>query len=814
MARLSLTIAVPRHRRATFLNVWLKLRSLRPVAVTLLLASTPVVLGAAHPASPDAAARTVIDEGSSTPVRGTVLDATGGVISGATVILTVPAAPARQTRTDTAGQFVFDAVPDGVGLITVAFDRFSAVTIDVASSRAGLRIVLEPLPLSELVTVKAPRLTVPRTTSATKTDTSLINVPQAITVVTRDLIADQTMQSMGDVVRYVPGVGMAQGEGNRDAPIFRGNTSTSDFYVDGVRDDTQYFRDLYNVERVEALKGPNAMIFGRGGVGGVINRVSRRAEWASSREISLQTGSFGGRRLTADVGQAVSEKVAVRLTGLFEDSETYRDQVRLERWGVNPTVAVALGPNTTVRAGYESFHDDRTADRGVPSFQGRPVATDPGTFFGNPDLSVSTATVNTVHASLEQRVGPRATLRNRVSYAVYDKFYQNVYPTAVSASGTSVTLSAYQDGTDRRNVFNQTDLVATAETGRVQHTLLTGLEVGRQETDNFRAIGYFTSLGDAVTTVGVPVDRPRTSLPMTFRATPTSARNHGIATLAAAYVQDQVAVTRNVQAVVGVRVDRFVMDFLDRRTDQRVRTQDTLVSPRVGLIYKPKQPIAIYASLTRSYMPRAGEQLTSLTLTNQALDPEEFRNYEVGAKWDLRPALSASAAVYRLDRGNVVVPDPLDATASLLVDAQRTRGVELELTGNLTSRWSVMGGYGFQDGEITRSISATALAGARLAQLPAHSFSVWNRVDLSRRWGFGLGVVRRADMFTSTDNTVVLPAYTRVDAAAFFSLNARFRAQANVENLFNRAYFLNAHNNHNITPGSPRALRLGVTARF
>jgi len=740
-------------------------------------------------------------ENSPVPVQGTVVDTSGGVIAGATVILQLPSGATRQTRTDALGRFEFEAIPGGRGSVTVAFERFSPVTLDLTPASAHVRIVLEPLPIAEQITVSAPRLRVPRLTTATKTDTALLNVPQAITVVPKELIADQTMQSMGDVVRYMPGVGMAQGEGNRDAPIFRGNASTSDFYVDGVRDDTQYFRDLYNVERVEALKGPNAMIFGRGGVGGVINRVSRRADWASSREITVQAGSFGGRRLTGDVGHALHEKVAVRLTGLFEDSNTYRDDVRLTRMGLNPTVAIALGPHTTVRAGYEYFHDDRTADRGIPSYRGRPVETHPGTFFGNPDLSTSVATVNTLHAALEHSLSDRVTLRNRSSYAVYDKSYQNVYPGSVDTAGTSVSLLAYHDVTDRRNFFNQTDLIVAAETGWLQHTLLSGLELGRQETDNFRETGFFSTLGPNVTSVNVPLEAPRTSLPMSFRKTPATADNHGVATLAAAYVQDQVTLSRHLQAVLGVRVDQFRVDFLDRRGTQTFRTADTLVSPRMGLIFKPREPLSVYASYTRSYLPRAGEQLTSLTLTTQALDPEEFRNYEVGAKWELRPTLSASAAVYRLDRGNVVIPDPLDPGASLLVDAQRTKGIELELTGNVTRRWSVAGGYAFQNGAITRSISSTALAGATLAQLPAHSFSMWNRLELS-------------DMFTSTDNTVVLPGHTRVDGAAFFRLNAKFRAQANVENLLNRRYFLNAHNNTNITPGSPLAVRFGITTAF
>ena len=165
----------------------------------------------------------------------------------------------------------------------------------------------------------------PATTSATKTSTLLRDIPQSVSVVTSTLIAEQRMQSMSDVVRYMPGVGMAQGEGNRDTPILRGNSSTSDFFVDGVRDDVQYFRDIYNVDRVEALKGPNAMVFGRGGVGGVINRVTRQAGWGQSRELAVQFGSFENRRMTADMGTDFNEKIAGRITAVYENSDSYRN---------------------------------------------------------------------------------------------------------------------------------------------------------------------------------------------------------------------------------------------------------------------------------------------------------------------------------------------------------------------------------------------------------------------------------------------------------------------------------------------------------
>lgn len=745
-------------------------------------------------------------------VSGVVMDTTGGVIGGATVALSTSAG-IRTTVSDRAGLFVFDNVTAQPSTLTVTLDRFAPATVTVNDVDRNIRVVLQPA-VSEAVTVRAPESTALRITTATKTDTSLRDVPQSISVIPRELIADQTMRSMADVVRYAPGVGMAQGEGHRDAPIFRGNTSTSDFFVDGLRDDTQYFRDLYNVERIEVLKGPNGMIFGRGGVGGVINRVTRQAEWAPAREVSLQGGSWGYRRLTADLGQSINGAAAARVTGVYENSGSYRDAVDLERFGINPTVALTLTPRTTLRAGYELFRDERTTDRGVPSFEGRPLNIDPATFFGKTDLTPARVTVNALFSILEYRFNERVTLRNSTRYADYDKFYENLVPGAVNAAQTTVSLTGYNSATDRQNFFNQTDLNMTLGTGRLKHRLLTGVEVGRQRTHNLRRTAYFSSISPTTTSVIVPLSAPTTSLPLEFRPSATDADNHGVATVAAVYVQDQVALSRYVEVVAGIRYDRFDVDLLNNRTATEFTSRDDLVSPRVGLIVKPFPAVSLYTSYSRTSLPRAGEQLASLSPTNQALDPETFRNKEVGAKWEISQVLSLTAAVYRIDHGNVAVPDPVNPTVSLLVDAERMAGLELEVSGSVTNRWSLHGGYAYQDAEVTRGISAAIVAGARLGQVPRHTFSLWNKYEISNLFGVGLGVVSRGDSFVATDNTVVLPASTRVDAAVFYSVRPRVRLQANVENLFNERYYWTAHNNNNILPGSPRGLRVGLTAGF
>ncbi len=657
--------------------------------------------------------------------------------------------------------------------------------------------------------------------TATKTDTLLRDTPQSITVVGQEQIKDQAIQSMADAVRYVPGVGFAQGEGNRDTPIFRGNSSTADFYIDGIRDDVQFFRDVYNIDRIEVLKGPNAMIFGRGGSGGIINRVTKQAGWNNENSLSLALGSWNVKRITGDFGHAPSEAVAFRVTAMYEDSESYRDGFDLKRYGINPTMTVRAGENTTLKFSLEHFKDERVADRGIPSnFGGTaanpslPVDTNPSTFFGNPDNSPVNAEVNALDIVVEHDFSDNVSLRNHTRYADYDKNYQNVFPGAVNAAGTEVSISAYNNDTQRKNLFNQTDLTIDIEGGSINHTVLVGSELGRQDTDNLRVTGFFTSIGPNVSSVNVPLSNPVTHLPLTFRPNATDANNHGIAKVAAVYVQDQIEFSPHFQAILGLRYDHFEVDFTNNRTGAQFSTDDSLLSPRAGLVYKPSEPVSIYANYSIARQPRAGEQLSSLSLTNQSLEPEKFENYEIGAKWDVRSDLALTLAFYQLDRTNVAITDPLDITRTILVDGQRTKGAELGVTGKITEAWSVIGGYAYQDGEITRTQTATAQKGATLAQTPKHSFSLWNKYELSETWGVGLGAIYRSESFTSTDNTVRLPGFTRYDAAVFYQPSDHLELQLNIENLLDKKYFPNANSNNNITPGSPLGVRLGLTYKF
>ena len=643
--------------------------------------------------------------------------------------------------------------------------------------------------------------------SSTRTDTPLRDVPQAATILTREAIADQSMQSMADVVRFVPGVTMGLGEGHRDQPTIRGNSTTADFFVDGVRDDAQYLRDVYNADRIEVLKGSNALAFGRGGGGGVLNRVTKTAGWAPQRTITFEGGSYDHGRGTVDVGQAFNERVAVRLNGMLEHSGGFRDRTDIRRRGINPTATILAGSGTEIQLGYEHFGDERTVDRGIPSFRGAPSPAPATTFFGDPSVSQAHAHIDGGNVTLQHVFGA-AMLRNQTRALHYDKFYQNVLPGAVTTDGAQVALTGYNNATDRAGLFNQTDVTTTVTMGGMQHVLLGGGELSRQRTDNLRKTGYF---GATATSLTVPFADPTRLTGVVFRPSATDADNHSVANVAALFVQDQVTFSPQWQAVAGLRVDRFALRFHNNRTNEDLARNDRLVSPRAGLIFKPVDAMSLYGSYGVSHLPSAGDQFSSLTATTETLKPERFANYELGAKWDPTTALSLTGALFRLDRSNSAAHDPLDATRTIQTGAQRTTGLELGATGQVTGAWSVVGGFSSQRATIVNATTA-APAGATVPLVPRTTISLWNKLQLSPTLGAGLGVVRQSSMYAAVDNTVTLPAFTRADGALFITLPANLRAQLNVENLLDRSYYATAQGNNNILPGAGRTVRCSLTA--
>lgn len=663
--------------------------------------------------------------------------------------------------------------------------------------------------------------------TATKTETDLKDTPQSISVVTQDVIKDQSIQSISEAVRYVPGVTASQGEGNRDAINFRGaGVTTGDFYQDGVRDDIQTYRDLYNTDRIEVLRGSNAMIFGRGGSGGVINRVSKEAGWDPVRELSMSYGAYNQKRATIDIGNAINEVAAFRLNAVYEDSDSYRDGVNLERYGLTPTITIKPNDATKIVLSAEYFKDDRIGDRGMPStgtgFKNRPYNIgDHSTFFGSARLSPNETETTAFNAMIEHAFDNGLTVRNRTRYADYDKYYQNVYARDRVKNGT-VELGAYRDDTQRQNLINQTDVTYNLKTGGLEHRLLAGMELGRQDTDNTRrspSMGNDNIVGSSGT---VSAENPVFTGTLNLNNLRTNLRS--ASTNTAFYVQDQIILSPKWEMVLGLRHDRFDVDLTNFNgatpAARNLSATDNKLSPRAGLIFKPLENLSLYASYSQSFVPRAGDQLTSLTATTASLTPEKFINHEIGAKFDVSQDLSLTAAFYKLERENISVTDPANTSQSILIDGQATKGAEFGVTGKVTDQWSMFGGYTFQDAEITKTqiLSGSRFnSGTELGQAPRHTFSLWNRYDFTDTWGAAIGVISRSDMYALTPTTTsstVLPGYTRVDAAVYGKLDKNLRLQLNLENLTNKEYALSAHNNNNIVPGSPLTARATLIYNF
>jgi catecholate siderophore receptor len=662
------------------------------------------------------------------------------------------------------------------------------------------------------------------TTSGTKTNTPILDVPQSISVVTDEQIGDQAIRSVTDLVRLIPGVSAGQGEGHRDQITLRGNNTTADFFVDGLRDDVQYFRSFYNVERVEVHKGPNAMVFGRGGGGGLINRITKGALVDKSLTAgSISVDSFGSWYGAADVNVSLG-KAAVRVNAFYEDLNNHRDAYGGQRYGFNPTLGAELGENIRLQLGYEYANDERVVDRGIPAaFVGSitapagPVKGFRDAFFGVRGVNETEFEAHIIRFRGEADLGDGVTFSAQALYGDYDKSYSNVFPaTGVSSAGT-IGIEAYREPTKRQNFIGQANLEWRGSTGGIDHVVLVGGEVTDQDSANERINGFFsaTALTAANRRATVAFADPVAIPPIFFVAGPTGNSNRKVTSALSQtsfYIQDQASFGDHVDLIAGIRYDKLKIGVANVFTNLISKRSDDLWSPRVGLVFKPVEAASFYVSYSRSFLPQSGDQFLTFDASFAALEPETFDNYEIGAKWNIKPGLTITGAYYQLDRGNTRAAGPTAGT-TVLTGGQRSKGFEVSLVGKVTPNWQTALGYSNTLASISKTTIA-APAGRRIGQVPKHQISLWNRYDVSDRLGLGLGLYHQSSQFATISNATKLPSYTRLDAAIYVKLTEGVEAQLNVENLTNTRYFPVAHNDNNISTGAPINGRFTINVKF
>ncbi|MBR9825179.1 MAG: TonB-dependent siderophore receptor [Alphaproteobacteria bacterium] len=654
-----------------------------------------------------------------------------------------------------------------------------------------------------------------------KTPTPIIDVPQSFTIVTIDQIEEQNFTSVADVLRYTPGLSVSQGEGHRDAIIIRGNQTTADFFINGVRDDVQYYRPLYNLQQIEILRGSNALLFGRGGGGGIVNRVTKTPEIGETfTSVRASVDTFGAYSLSADTNLEISRDAAFRLNAYTEELANHRDAFDGTRYALNPTLAVDFGARTSGVFSYEYLNDDRVVDRGVPSVS---VANGPDvplegyrdTLFGSADGNFTEFEAHILRARIDHEFNDMLRGNVTAQYADYDKLYQNIYAAGFDAFSTPqrLTLDGYRDATERENFIIQGNLIGEFETGSFGHTVLFGIEYGDQSTQNGRLDNRFVTSNDDQETVDF-VNGNYTVPNFSFGPALTS-RESDVA-FTSLYLQDQISIADNFKVIIGARFDRFDVEVLDLiaaqnpNDDGRRARVDEEISPRLGVIWKPAEYVSFYASYSQTFLPSAGDQFLTLSTTTEQIAPQVFENREIGAKWDITPNLSLTASIFQNERGLFTTVNPNNVAQIITVAGSTTEGFEVQLVGDITDTWSINAGYSYLDS----TVDGGSFQGNRTRQTPEHMFSVWNQYQATDRLSLALGMTYQDEYFVREDNAVLVPSYTRWDAAAFYDLSDRTLLQLNLENLTDEDYFPDAHSNDNISTGEPLNARLTVRHRF
>ena len=658
--------------------------------------------------------------------------------------------------------------------------------------------------------------------NALRTPTPVIDVPQSLSIVTADLITLQGFKSLGDIVNYTPGVSTSQGEGHRDAIVFRGVRSTADFLIDGVRDDVQYYRPLYNLEQVEILRGPNALHFGRGGTGGILNRVTKKGVIGanfSGYQASIDT--FGEFAFQVDSNNAVDENSAVRINAFFESLDNHRDFYGGERIGVNPTAKIELSPGSTLDLSYEYVDHERFIDRGIPTgSDGRPVEAFEGILFADPELNLTQLEAHLLRAALQQDFSD--TLKGNFSafYGDYDKLYQNFYASGYNQAATPdlVTLDGYVDTTDRQNLILSGNLIGEFRTHDISHTVIAGAEFidTSSDQDRFNAYWDTTSDDNEIFTInrpldlrgGVGVNASGVATTNSFKADLNDDTRVSIDVFSV-YAQDEIELSDQWDVIIGARSDSFDIEVFNVPANETRSRKDKEISPRIGLVFKPEENTSLYGSYSESFLPRSGEQFANINGNNNQLDPNTFSNLEAGVKVDFSQGLSLTASIFEVEQSSPQVAD--DDPETLDVIDSEISGFELQLQGQVADNWFILAGYGNLDGE---QVNRSGPTGRRPRELPENMFSVWNSLQVSDQFGLGLGLTYQDSSFINNGNTAVLPSYTRIDAAAFYEVSDRLRVQVNVENVTDELYFPNSHSTHQATVGAPLNARVAIIGRY
>lgn len=687
---------------------------------------------------------------------------------------------------------------------------------------------------------------VPVLSTGLKTTLTPSEIPQSNSIITSNQIRAQGLKSIGDIIDYTPGVNNSQGEGHRDAAVFRGMRTTQDFYRDGVRDDVQYYRPLYNIESVEVLRGPNAVVSGFGSAYGLINRVSKKGILGEDFTVfSGSVDSFGESVVQFDKNMQLNESSALRVNVFGENLENHRDFYYGDGFGINPTLMYSLGDGSSLSLSYEYLDQERFIDRGIPTggTDSAPVEALKDYVFGDSTENFSTHEAHIFRAIFEHELTDIFSGRLSASLSNHDKLYQNHYAKSYSAGATiadsNVTFEGYKDTTQRNTGIFSYEVSGMIESGNIVHSIIAGIEYTTTDNDNDRFYADWSSKRGIDTNFSSKAYSKETFRITRNMVTGNVGREsvdqnittnnytmspyddtHGELSVFSIYLQDEINFSDSLDLVLGVRFDKMEYDVENILGTNPPSDSDDTISPKAGVIYSVSDELSLYASYSETFQQIKGDQYASLNSTDSLSDPNTFENLEAGLRYDFANGLSFSASVYELQANK---PTTNDNGATFVNTQSENTGFELQLQGSITDKWFISAGY--------TSLDATNEVGLDLRESPESSLSIFNNFLVTDRLAVNLGVVYYDESLINnpkyddhdddplTPDTWAtysnyLPDYTRIDLGASYLLTENTTLQLNIENLSDELYFPHAHGSHQASVGAPVNATFAVTSSF
>ena len=649
----------------------------------------------------------------------------------------------------------------------------------------------------------------------------IINVPQAVSIVTDEDILDQGFRALGDIVRYVPGIHTTQGEGHRDAVVIRGVRTTADFYQNGLRDDVQYYRSLYNVEQVEVLKGPNALLFGRGGTGGLINRVSKKALIGETfTNMNVGFDSFGAGDFAVDGNIEVNDSAAFRLMVHSDSLANHRDQYDGDRFGINPTMTFAVNSETEIGLSFEYLDHERYIDRGIPTSiiggvstsASRPVDALNHITYGT-DGNVHTTEASILTGTLVHNYSDSGKINLTVSSNDFNKMYQNLYVNGYD--GTNVQLKGYNDVTLRETTTIAFSNVNAFDRG----TLTVGLDIIETDNENTRFNSWFDNENAAernidnhflatATDFQIDKDGNRTALDYTSDLKTHSTTDLEVTSL---YLNGNIDLSDQWIMVLGARYEQVdttiaYSEGASGRSAVRVlkntaSRDDSNVSPRLGLIYKPQENMSLYLSYSESFIPKSGEQYKKWSAAT--FDPDVYENTEIGFKYDMDDRISMSFAYFDQE----TVKGQEDGVGGSEVIGMAIDGFEIGIAGEVNDQNSINFGLS--------SVDATKSAGSgEQKEIPELTWSLWYTHRASDLFSLSFGALYQDDQLINKENQARLDDFTRIDMAMTITPSDSDTVRINIENLSDETYYPHSHSTHQASVGEPLNVRLSYQKTF